>query len=196
MVFAPNQPYRDDPDAQRWAKHFEREGRDVWEHRERVLEAFELRGGLRVLDLGAGTGAFSRPIAQAVGATGEVLAVEPTPHFAAPLTRLADQVGNLRLFRGVEQVASSCCDLAVCVDTYHHLEFPLKVMDHVHRVLVPGGRLVVIDLILDESSSAALHEHVRRTQYEVETELLRVGFVLERRPPPLPHNYLLSLRRP
>lgn len=196
MVFAPNQPYRDDPDARRWAEHFEREGRDVWEHRERVLDAFSLSEGLRVLDLGAGTGAFSRPIGQRVGATGEVLAVEPTPHFKPLLSRLGTELGNLRLFSDVEEVADACCDLAVCVDTYHHIEFPLKVMDHVHRVLVPDGRLVLVDLILDENSPESLREHVRRTQHEVETELMRVGFVLERRLPSLPQNYVLSLRRP
>jgi tRNA A58 N-methylase Trm61 len=42
----------------------------------RVVEALGLRSGMRVADLGAGTGVFTVPIAKAVGDEGKVYAID------------------------------------------------------------------------------------------------------------------------
>ncbi|HEX2066463.1 MAG TPA: 16S rRNA (adenine(1518)-N(6)/adenine(1519)-N(6))-dimethyltransferase RsmA [Candidatus Thermoplasmatota archaeon] len=74
------------------AAPFARQRRDLGQHflrDERVLEdvlvAADLRLGQRVLEVGPGPGNLTRRLAQAVGLTGHVVAIEADPRLAAPL---------------------------------------------------------------------------------------------------------------
>src|SRR5262245_48605000 len=49
-----------------------------WRQPERVVEALQLKPGMRVADIGAGDGYFTFRLADAVGAQGHVYAVEVT----------------------------------------------------------------------------------------------------------------------
>jgi predicted methyltransferase len=57
----------------------EREGREKLEKPEAVLQAMELREGMTVADIGAGTGFFSRRLAKAVGPQGRVYGEDIQP---------------------------------------------------------------------------------------------------------------------
>lgn len=195
MVFEPNRRYLEDEDADAWARHFEREGRDVWVHRDRLLAAAALRPGLVVVDLGAGTGAFTRLIADAVTETGRVHAVEPTAHFRRRLDALAVRAGNVSVHADVAELPADSADLVFCVDTYHHLERPQPVLRRARAALRREGRLLLADLIRDASSPAWLLDHVRADQPQVERELADVGFEVQRRFESLDQNYVLALCR-
>ena len=47
-------------------------------------------------------------------------------------------------------------DLVVCVHALHHIDRPVRAIDEMARVLVPGGRLVLEDFIADENRGSAL----------------------------------------
>lgn len=60
----------------------------IW--RGRVLEAFHsapIHAGMKVIDAGAGPGFVSADLAEIVGASGKVIALERSPHFANTLRR-------------------------------------------------------------------------------------------------------------
>src|SRR5262249_49135029 len=59
-----------DDDAGKWAERFEHEGREIYDTRFQILDAMELKPGMDVADIGAGSGLFSRLIAQRVAPTG------------------------------------------------------------------------------------------------------------------------------
>ena len=61
-------------ELKRWV--YEGPDRDRWQQPERVIESLDLAPGSRVADLGAGSGYFTFRLAEAVGTTGEVLAVD------------------------------------------------------------------------------------------------------------------------
>lgn len=63
----------DDPDRQRWLPSAA------------VLERLALRPGMRVADVGAGTGYFALPMARAVVPGGEVFAVDVQPEMLQQL---------------------------------------------------------------------------------------------------------------
>jgi ubiquinone/menaquinone biosynthesis C-methylase UbiE len=92
---------------------------------DRVVEALQLRPGMRVADLGAGTGVFTVPIAEAVGSGGKVYAIDVD---AALLGIVADKAKSQRL-TNVETIVAGATDprlpepvdLLFLCDTLHHL---------------------------------------------------------------------------
>jgi len=61
-----NAPF-DRPDPQRWSHILEQPGRELYDRRHAIIAALALKPGMDVADVGAGTGLFTLPIAQAVG---------------------------------------------------------------------------------------------------------------------------------
>ena len=54
-----NKPF-DAPNVPDFIERFEKEGRDVFDHRDDVVAALKLEEGMAVADVGAGTGLFTR----------------------------------------------------------------------------------------------------------------------------------------
>ena len=78
-------------DVPQWVAVFDDPKRDAWQRPDDVITALELRPGMRVADLGAGTGYFSRRLSQAVGPTGTVFAVDPEPNLVGYLRTRAER---------------------------------------------------------------------------------------------------------
>lgn len=83
-----NRPYQD-PDFQQWVERFERPGREVYDRRREIRDATGIRPGMRVADIGAGTGLFTLLFARAVGPTGQVYAVDVSATFVDKVLRRA-----------------------------------------------------------------------------------------------------------
>ena len=66
-------------DPQNWVERFEVESRELFAARAEIVDSIGLKPGSRVADVGAGTGAFLRPLVDAVGSTGRVYAVDISP---------------------------------------------------------------------------------------------------------------------
>src|SRR5512143_1493294 len=78
-----------------WKKFaYEGFGRDRWQQPERVIDALGVRPGERVADLGAGGGYFTFRLADAVGPTGRVYAVDVDPDLLAYLRERAAREGR------------------------------------------------------------------------------------------------------
>lgn len=189
------------PDWQTWVGVFERDGREVYDYRYAILEVLELRPGMTVADVGAGTGLFTRLMARAVGPTGRVYAVDIAPEFVANIQReardagLAHVVGVVNDPRDVKLPADSV-DLVFIADTYHHFEYPVDTLASIHRALVPEGRLVVIDFRrIPGRSSPWVLGHVRAGQETFTREIEAAGFVLEAQLDFMPGQYFLRFRR-
>src|SRR5262245_35714276 len=66
-------------DAQAWARTFDDPARDAWQKPQELVQAMDLKPGMVVADLGAGTGYFSRFLSRAVTPGGMVLSIDVTP---------------------------------------------------------------------------------------------------------------------
>jgi len=97
-------------------------------------------------DLGAGTGAFAERIAPFVH---QVIAVDRSPEMLrAARGRLADR-GNVDFREGELEALpldDACLDVAVLMLALHYVAEPARVLREAHRVVRPGGRLVVVDM--------------------------------------------------
>jgi len=102
--------------------------------------------GKVVVELGAGTGKFTRLLIQS-GA--EVVAVEPV---AAMLDRLGADLPAVRTLRATAQnlpLADACADAVVCAQSFHWFATP-EALAQMRRVLKPGGALGLIWNVRDQ----------------------------------------------
>lgn len=194
-----NTPYRSHDAATRWARTFERDGREVHDHRAQIVRALDLRPGMAVADVGAGTGLFTLAFAEAVGPTGTVYAVDLIPAFLAYIRTRVKQAGHshVKLVQANDRSAElppASVDLIFMSDAYHHLEFPQHVLANLRQALRSGGSLWLIDFQRDTNSPAWVRRHVRAGKAEVLRELSLAGFEPVEELPLLQENYVLHLR--
>ncbi len=176
-----NKPY-ENPDVKEFIRKFETEHREIYAKRKDILRNCQLKPGMTVADVGAGTGLFTRLFAEAVGPQGQVYAVDISPKFIEHIEKTCKEAGfkNVKGIVGKSESAGlpeKSVDLVFICDTYHHFEFPLKMMASIHQALKPGGRVVLVDFhrIVGKSSERVL-EHVRAGQEVFEKEIERAGF--------------------
>jgi ubiquinone/menaquinone biosynthesis C-methylase UbiE len=115
--------------------------------------------GVAALDVACGPGFLSRALARA-GA--RVCGIDATPTFIEHARSLSLRDGNLdtRFELGdAEQLPFEAAefDLAICRSAYHHFPNPARVMAEMARVVRPGGRVVVADMLgsVDPAESKA-----------------------------------------
>ena len=72
--------------------------RAAWQLPDRVIDSLEIRPGDRVADIGAGVGYFTFRLADAVGPSGKVYAVEVDDDLVAGLERGAREAGHDNVF--------------------------------------------------------------------------------------------------
>ncbi len=102
-----------------------------------------------VADLGSGEGTLSQLLAQRAE---RVIAVDLSPKMVEFGRNLAQRHGldNLEFRVGdleAPPVSESSVDLALLSQALHHAEHPQRALDAAHRILKPGGRLIVLDLL-------------------------------------------------
>ena len=170
------------PNVPEFVERFEKEGRDVFDHREEVAAALGLKKGMAVADVGAGTGLFTRLFSPLVGPTGKVYAVDISEEFVAHVEKLAwqqklDNIEGVVCKADSAELPPSSVDLAFICDTYHHFEFPLKTMQSIHKALKPRGQVVLIDFHrIPGKSSEWVIGHVRAGQEVFAKEIVEAGF--------------------
>jgi predicted methyltransferase len=191
-----------DLDVQAWVQRFERAGRDIYDHRHELVTIAGVRPGVRVADLGAGTGLFSRLFARAVGPTGVVYAVDIAPRFLEHIQRTAraQGLGNISTILGDARSTNlppASVDVAFLCDVYHHFEYPRAMLASIRKALRPGGRLVLVDFERIPGKSAAwVFDHVRADKETFVREIEAAGFVRQDEVPLLRENYVVRFRAP
>lgn len=118
----------------------------------RVVERFvERYGHGLVVDLGAGTGIFTGQIAEA-GV--RVIAVEPVAQMRDILTASLPEVEVRSGTAEAVPVGAAAVDTLVAAQAFHWFAFD-QALDEAHRVLRPGGHLVAVWNVRDETAAWA-----------------------------------------
>ncbi len=107
------------------------------------------RPGDRVLDVGSGTGYFTRIMAEAVGPNGAAVGVDPSAS-GVERSRRATRLSNCTFVEGVAEAldfTDGPFDVVVTSLMMHHLPEDLRsqAIAEMLRVLRPGGRVLVAD---------------------------------------------------
>ena len=135
-------------DAEKWAKEFDNPERDAWQKPEEILDVLHLQRTSLVADIGAGTGYFSVRIAKRIP-EGKIFAADIEPDM---VRYLGERARREHLINLVPVQASADAvnfpepvDVALVVDTYHHIGNRTQYFAKLKSSLRPAGRLVIVD---------------------------------------------------
>ena len=133
---------------QEWA----RPDREEVQKSDQIMKALAVKPGERVADIGAGTGRFTFPVAEAVGPTGIVWALDISPEMIEYLdfraqARNADNVRPRRVLPDDPQLQPGSLDTILMFYTLHYVKDRVAYGKKLKEGLAPGGRLAVISYI-------------------------------------------------
>jgi ubiquinone/menaquinone biosynthesis C-methylase UbiE len=119
--------------------------RDIRLPRINVLKEVGIKPGFHVLDYGCGPGSYIVPLAELVGKSGKIYALDIHP---LAIQKVKDIASKKRL-ANLETILSDCqtglpdksLDVVLLYDIFHHLSDPDRVLKELHRVLKPVGIL-------------------------------------------------------
>jgi ubiquinone/menaquinone biosynthesis C-methylase UbiE len=178
----------------------ERSEREREERPEQVLKELDVREGQTVADLGAGSGYYTFRMAQAVGATGTVYAVDIEPRMLQFITHRAEREGvsTIKTSRATPTdpgLPVNSIDLLLMVDVYHELEYPFEVMQKVHAAMRPGGRVALVEYRANDPKVMIKPVHTM-TERQIIAELREANFrhVKTVRTLPLQHLVIFEKR--
>ena len=145
--------------AEEWSKTLEQPTRIEALKIGDIVTRLSLKPGQVVADLGAGTGLFSSPMAQAVAPGGKVYAVEIDKGFFAAIQAKAKEsnLSNVTTVLGEftdPKLPAQDVDVAFMHDVLHHVEDRAGYLKSAARYVKPGGRFVVIDYRAEQSPHA------------------------------------------
>jgi FkbM family methyltransferase len=187
------------PMSHRGAAWLERSDRERDERPDAVVDALGLAEDAVVVDLGAGTGYFTRRLAPRVP-RGRVIAVDIQPEMLDILRRQVDTEGitNVETVLGTEQdpgLRPNSVDLTLIVDSYHEFGYPREVMRALHRATRPGGRVVLVEY-RGEDPAVPIRALHKMTEAQVRREVEAAGFRFVENRSFLPHQHFLVFERP
>jgi cyclopropane fatty-acyl-phospholipid synthase-like methyltransferase len=179
-------------DAERWSKVFDDPARDEWQKPAQVIAALKLPADAAVADIGSGTGYFAVRLARAVP-RGRVYGADLEPGMVHFLNERAAREGlpNLasHLAAPEDPKLPASVDLALVVDTYHHIANRSRYFERLKGSLKPGGRVAIVDFTLDSPVGPPRGHRIAPEQ--VRKEMERAGYRLQEAPELLRYQYLL-----
>jgi ubiquinone/menaquinone biosynthesis C-methylase UbiE len=178
-----------------WLERPERENEEA---PSKALDALDLKAGMVVADIGAGSGYYTSRMAKRVGASGRVYATDIQPGMIELLNRRVTSEGltNVTTVLGAmddPKLPAKSIDLAIMVDVYHELQQPQVFLQRLKETFKPDGRLVLVEFRKEDPKVPILEVH-KMSVAEVKQELEAEGYVLDRVIDVLPWQHIIVLR--
>ncbi|BCS98386.1 transcriptional regulator [Desulfoluna limicola] len=135
----------------------------------------------RAVDLGCGSGILAAELARVCD---EVVGVDISSQALSAARAHAERVGlaNVRFIEGdmtTLDLPDGCCDVAVLSQTLHHLPDPMTGLKVAARLLKPGGRLILMELLPHDEAWVTEklgHLHLGFSATDLESMMEQAGF--------------------
>lgn len=172
----------------------ERPERQFEENSSLLLKNLNLKPGMQIADIGAGSGYYSSLIAKRIG-NGKVYAVDVEPQMILFLNERIkeEKLSNVTTVLGSETsvaLPSSSIDMMLLVDVYHEFSFPYEMGLSMYNALKPNGRLVLVEFRSEDETVPIKTIH-KMSEAQSVKELKAVGFRLEKNISNLPWQHCM-----
>ncbi|MDI3335240.1 methyltransferase domain-containing protein [Defluviimonas aestuarii] len=128
------------------------QGADITLRRRMSFDALDIRPGEHVLDLGCGPGLMTQELARAVGPEGKVTGIDPSPVMRDTAMERCANEPAVQILDGTAQslpLGDGSVDKAVSLQVFEYLDDLSGPIAELHRILRPGGRVVISDMHWD-----------------------------------------------
>jgi len=117
--------------------------------------------GQQVLDVGCGTGFYSRSAAEIVGESGHIIGLDILSEMITRAEEfgLPDNVECIKSEESTFPVDDESMDWVIMTNLYHELENQQAFVSEIHRVLEPNGRVYFLDWKRQEEDDGPPMEH-------------------------------------
>lgn len=172
----------------------ERPERQFEENSALLLKNLNLKSGMQIADIGAGSGYYSSLMAKRIG-NGKVYAVDVEPQMILFLNERIkeEKLSNVTTVLGSETsvaLPSSSIDMMLLVDVYHEFSFPYEMGLSMYNALKPNGRLVLVEFRSEDETVPIKTIH-KMSEAQSVKELKAVGFRLEKNISNLPWQHCM-----
>ena len=176
----------------------ERPEREAEEEPARAIEALDIRPGMTVADIGAGSGYYTVRLARKVGADGKVYATDIQVGMLSIIQRRAamEKLTNIVPVLGAAddpKLPPGSMDLVLMVDVYHELAAPQAFLRRLRPALKKDGRLVLLEFRKEDPRVPIKEEH-KMSVAEVRQELSADGYAIDRVVDVLPWQHIIVLK--
>jgi len=158
--------------------------RDATERPQELVDNMGLKPGMTVADIGTGVGYMLPYLSRAVGPSGRVMAEDIFEDFLNAAKQLAAErkLGNVAFIKGTEReprLADGSVDVILALDSYHHYDYPEKMLAAFVQALRAGGHLVVVEYYKRPGAMPGgdAVKHIRVDEPDLVREIERNGFL-------------------
>lgn len=145
-----NERYRTEQGREAVARGLSAPDRNAKQRPRELVNAMAIRPGMTVADVGTGVGYMLPYLSKAVGADGRVIAEDIFDDFLAKAkdTAAKAKLENVTFVKGSDtnpNLPAGAVDLILALDSYHHYDYPAKMLAGFHDALRESGRLVIVE---------------------------------------------------
>ncbi len=182
-------------DIQMWINAFEDPDRHTWQKPEEVIKRMNIRLSDVIVDIGAGSGYFTRRFAFAALA-GKATGLDVEPSMVQYMHEDAEKRNLLNYEARIVKIddpelGDNTTDIVFLCNTYHHIDNRIAYFSNVSKSLKTGGRLVIVDYYKKKLPHGPPPEHKLEKEIVIR-ELEEAGYHLLRTHDFLPYQYFLE----
>ncbi|MEZ6087679.1 MAG: class I SAM-dependent methyltransferase [Pirellulaceae bacterium] len=176
-----------------------RPDRNKEENTDLVMRQLQLKEGMTACDLGCGNGYYTLRMAERVGATGKILAVDIQPEMLTMLRQRADDAGyeNVVPILGAfdnPNLPDGAVDLLIMADVYHEFSHPESMLKAIHKSLSKDGQIALLEYRMEDPTVPIKRLH-KMSKTQIMREYSANNFKLVREFNGLPWQHLMFFAR-
>jgi predicted methyltransferase len=124
--------------------------RDAVDEPGQVVRLLDIKPGMSVADIGAGSGYYTVRLSPVVSASGRIIAQDVQPDYLQGLSRRVHDLGLGNVTIGIGEphdprLPAQSIDVAILVHMYHEIAQPYALLYNLIPALKPGGRVGIVD---------------------------------------------------